>query len=81
MADTTCNTCAKKVSTENPLRPCAKFKSEWYCDRKCQSADWKSHKKVCSKHAYDRNVNENVSASTTPNNVHHSQQCFVQLLS
>lgn len=30
-----------------PLKRCAACKSVWYCDQKCQSLAWKTHKLVC----------------------------------
>ncbi|KAF2143219.1 uncharacterized protein K452DRAFT_350326 [Aplosporella prunicola CBS 121167] len=54
MADTngtnpgTCSTC-KKASPD--LKRCAKCHTEQYCNRDCQKAHWKTHKKVCAMRA------------------------------
>jgi hypothetical protein len=32
------------------LMKCQRCKEAYYCNRKCQAADWKSHKKLCSDH-------------------------------
>ncbi|RSL99565.1 hypothetical protein CEP52_009682 [Fusarium oligoseptatum] len=45
-----CNKCNKSGS-EVSLKHCAKCKQTHYCSRECQKADWKAHKKVCSKQA------------------------------
>ncbi|KAI1753164.1 putative MYND domain protein [Xylaria castorea] len=47
----TCNTCGK-VSSQ--LKRCAKCTTTPYCSRDCQKADWKTHKKICSKQAHER---------------------------
>ncbi|GAW13665.1 hypothetical protein ANO14919_030540 [Xylariales sp. No.14919] len=47
----TCNSC-KKASSE--LKRCAKCSTTLYCSRNCQKTDWKAHKKICSKQAYER---------------------------
>ncbi|KAI5925405.1 hypothetical protein F4810DRAFT_708791 [Camillea tinctor] len=43
-----CSTCKKAPPAVN-LKHCAKCSTTLYCSRDCQKADWKSHKKVCSK--------------------------------
>ncbi|KJZ67956.1 hypothetical protein HIM_12655 [Hirsutella minnesotensis 3608] len=43
-----CNSC-KKSPPEVALKRCAKCSTTPYCSRDCQKADWKAHKKVCSK--------------------------------
>jgi mitochondrial splicing suppressor protein 51 len=43
-----CNKCGTiQQDGEKPLPKCAKCKSVHYCDRDCQKADWKNHKKAC----------------------------------
>jgi mitochondrial splicing suppressor protein 51 len=42
-----CTTC----KTTEKLKRCAKCNTTLYCSRECQKADWKSHKKLCSKNA------------------------------
>ena len=43
-----CEKC-KKAPPEVPLKRCAKCNVTTYCSRDCQKADWKTHKKICSK--------------------------------
>lgn len=33
---------------EAVLKRCAKCKNVWYCSRECQTADWSSHKVICT---------------------------------
>jgi splicing suppressor protein 51 len=49
-----CNTCKKTDSEVENLKRCAKCQTTYYCSRDCQKADWKVHKKVCSKNASTR---------------------------
>lgn len=45
-----CNACKKLESTlPGVLKRCAKCQTTLYCSRDCQKADWKSHKKDCSR--------------------------------
>jgi mitochondrial splicing suppressor protein 51 len=49
-----CTTCKiSESSLANALKRCAKCQTTPYCSRKCQQADWKSHKKVCNKNKDD----------------------------
>jgi hypothetical protein len=41
----TCQKCG--LVTTNELSKCSKCKTARYCDRACQKADWKQHKKQC----------------------------------
>lgn len=43
---TTCDQCGK---TRDSLKHCAKCKTTHYCDRDCQNAHWKTHKKECAR--------------------------------
>ena len=43
-----CENC-KKSPPEVSLKSCAKCSTTKYCSRECQKADWKVHKKLCSK--------------------------------
>ncbi len=45
-----CNNCKKIPSSqEKDLKKCSRCKLVSYCNRECQIADWKSHKKDCDK--------------------------------
>lgn len=48
--------CAKCNNTEGELKKCAKCKMVLYCNRECQTAHWKEHKKQCSRLAGERAV-------------------------
>lgn len=46
---TACATCQKTEATNaKPLLRCSGCKSITYCNKDCQKADWKNHKKDCS---------------------------------
>ena len=40
-----CSNCTKLDSNYK----CSKCKKVFYCSKKCQKEDWKSHKKICKK--------------------------------
>lgn len=43
-----CATCHKTQSEHSiPLKQCAKCKTQYYCSREYQKADWQNHKRVC----------------------------------
>lgn len=42
-----CNHCNQWYADDYKLRKCSACKSVYYCDRKCQKADWKVHKETC----------------------------------
>ena len=39
--------CNKPSTATKPLKPCNNCKAVAYCDRKCQQAHFKAHKKTC----------------------------------
>lgn len=51
-AEKYCITCGKSDSVEL----CARCKGVWYCDKKCQKADWPCHKLLCSKYAKSNDI-------------------------
>ncbi|KAF2033096.1 hypothetical protein EK21DRAFT_59221 [Setomelanomma holmii] len=69
MAETTptCANCKKTAAAASlsNLKACAECKTTQYCSRDCQKADWKVHKKICSKKASQTYVNANVEHSST----------------
>jgi splicing suppressor protein 51 len=46
-SSTACAKCQKAAGPANPLKRCAKCREASYCNRECQKADWKNHKKDC----------------------------------
>lgn len=42
------HTCGNCLKTSTHLKRCSKCLTERYCDRDCQRAHWKTHKKVCA---------------------------------
>lgn len=50
-SDGTSTTCANCGKTSADLKRCAKCRSEYYCNRDCQKAHWKAHKRVCASRA------------------------------
>ncbi|XP_071800599.1 uncharacterized protein [Asterias amurensis] len=38
-----CNTCGNK----NDIKTCAQCTNAWYCNKRCQKIDWRSHKHLC----------------------------------
>ncbi|KAK4889777.1 hypothetical protein LTR27_011489 [Elasticomyces elasticus] len=44
-APTKCDQCKK---TSGPSKRCAKCKTTAYCNRECQAAHWKTHKRECA---------------------------------
>ncbi|KAG6368359.1 hypothetical protein INS49_002564 [Diaporthe citri] len=46
-AEKYCIACGKSDRVEL----CSRCKGVWYCDKKCQKADWPCHKLLCSKYA------------------------------
>ena len=53
-ATTKCDNCK---NIDSSLKRCAKCKSAAYCDRDCQKAHWKQHKKDCGRLAGGKNSN------------------------
>ncbi|RDW72369.1 zinc finger MYND domain-containing protein [Aspergillus mulundensis] len=49
-----CTKCEKRGTTAPPFKRCAKCSMAWYCSRHCQTADWKTHKKVCGRNSAER---------------------------
>ena len=47
-ASEVCAVCRKdNTDPSTPLQRCARCKTQCYCSRECQKADWKMHKKSC----------------------------------
>lgn len=42
------HSCATCDATDTPLQQCARCKSVRYCNKDCQKAHWKTHKKSCA---------------------------------
>ena len=42
-----CGKCQEQKPKQE-LKRCGQCRAEWYCDAKCQAADWREHKKRCS---------------------------------
>ncbi|KAK8194242.1 hypothetical protein M8818_007430 [Zalaria obscura] len=57
-----CENCGKSDS----LKHCAKCKSTKYCSHDCQKAQWKAHKKVCTRIANANNPNSSSSNGPAP---------------
>eukprot|EP01084_Bolivina_argentea_P248527 415742_1 len=51
----TCHTCQQ----EGVSSLCSRCKCTYYCNIKCQRADWKYHKKICKSLAQKRQINVN----------------------
>ena len=47
MAPNACSHCSKPNTTTKPLKPCNNCKAVAYCNRTCQQAHFKAHKKAC----------------------------------
>ena len=61
-----CDQCNATEDSSKTLKCCAKCKSAYYCNRDCQKAAWKLHKKTCSMRsqtATDESASSNVSGS------------------
>lgn len=43
-----CSKCGKLARRKKQTKKCSACLSVKYCDKKCQLADWKTHKKVCA---------------------------------
>lgn len=50
---TFCSHCHKPSTPEHTLKPCIKCQSVQYCNKECQKADFKRHKKECAKLAQE----------------------------
>ena len=49
-----CSNCGKRQSDNVAILRCSQCKSVWYCDKKCQKENWKSHRKMCAKKYFVR---------------------------
>lgn len=65
-AQEACGNCKKQSAI---LKACAKCKTTKYCDRECQKAHWKAHKKQCVDNAAGAGVNPNQKPFTA---IHHN---------
>ena len=64
-----CESCKKPPPAGSPpLKHCAKCKTNRYCWRECQKADWKPHKKVCGRSNNDAGPSDSsLNGFTLPN--------------
>lgn len=71
-----CNSCRKtQIQLPNPLKRCAKCKSQWYCSRECQKSDWKIHKKLCG----DTRVEPESGKNAEPASMFNSSQAICNI--
>lgn len=75
---TECTSCRKTQGhLPNPLKRCAKCKSQWYCSRECQKSDWKSHKKVCGSTSAESNSTSATSSSSAGQGINPKAICYI----
>lgn len=81
MALNACTYCNKVKSATQPLKPCNNCKTVAYCDRKCQQAHFKAHKKTCreQKIAEDHAAREQVANDKATNDAY-AEQLAVEFL-
>ena len=71
-----CAHCGRSGSPSKPLKPCSQCNAVFYCDRHCQTNDWKGHKKMCKSCLEQRAVKPNSRGPSLvpPQNANHERQ-------
>jgi hypothetical protein len=81
MAPNACSYCNKVKCATQPLKPCNNCKAVGYCNRKCQQAHFKAHKKTCreQKIAQDHAARDEAAAETAAKDAY-AEQLAVEFL-
>lgn len=72
------NTCASCSKTDDNLKACTACRMVKYCNRECQIADRKNHKKDCKKHAAEL-FDEQLFKQTSSNPLGDCPVCFLPM--
>jgi len=65
----TCNFCGLQAASGHKLKSCTACRTTLYCSSKCQKADWKQHKLVCTAEGKNLNKDGTAEDSTNPTGI------------
>ncbi|CAB9498117.1 Sel1 repeat [Seminavis robusta] len=60
-----CGACGKSAGEDLKLKRCSACKYVSYCNADCQKSAWKSHKKICEKHKFSKELLDILDSSPT----------------